>query len=178
MTVFLRFFWLYTPAFFKKKAVEQLFRATADAFGYRMPPADGLSYDDLLRRYAQFTRDQAHTAIQYGIEAATIRERLYRNAYELGQEIRKRFRITGIKDALKMGRLLYRTIKIDFHGNARGEIFINRCYFSEFYSGGVCRIISGLDEGLLAGLSAGSGRLEFSQRITEGCGCCKARFTF
>ena len=59
--------------------------------------------------------------------------------------------------------------------DAQGELRIRSCYFSSFYSSGVCRLISALDAGVAAGLSSG-GRLVFSRRLTEGHDCCLARF--
>ena len=40
---------------------------------------------------------------------------------------------------------------------------------------GIDGLVSGLDEGLLAGL-AGDGRLVFTERLTEGADRCRARF--
>jgi len=62
---------------------------------------------------------------------------------------------------------------IDFLGEPDGSMVMTRCFFSDYYSSPVCRLISSLDEGLLVGL-AGGGRLSFSQRITEGHECCRA----
>ena len=63
----------------------------------------------------------------------------------------------------------------DLQGDARGEVVINRCYFSRFFSSEVCRLMSAMDAGLFAGLSNG-GVLTFSCRITEGQPCCRAHF--
>jgi len=56
-------------------------------------------------------------------------------------------------------------------------VIIKYCGFSRFYTGRVCRLISALDGGTFAGLSGG-GKLEFSQRITEGHDCCRGRLLF
>ena len=69
---------------------------------------------------------------------------------------------------------MYGLLDIDFRGNGRGELTVRRCAFSEVYSAEVCRLVSALDTGLLAGRSGGD-RLEFSQRITEGAPTCLAR---
>ena len=71
-------------------------------------------------------------------------------------------------------QLIYKALKIDFQGDPQGEVQIKRCYFSQYYSGEVCRVISSLDEGLVAGLSGGL-KMEFTQRITEANPCCTAR---
>jgi hypothetical protein len=58
-----------------------------------------------------------------------------------------------------------------------GDIVVRRCSFSRRYSAEVCRLMSRLDAGVLAGL-AGGGELAFSERLTEGSDRCRARFTF
>ena len=71
-------------------------------------------------------------------------------------------------------RVVYGLLDIDLRGTPDGEITVRRCAFSDSYSPEVCRLVSALDTGLLAGLSGGD-RLEFTQRITEGGPCCLAR---
>jgi hypothetical protein len=76
---------------------------------------------------------------------------------------------------MALSRFLYGILDIEFHGNRSGEITIGRCYFSDFYSPQACEVMSAMDRGLLAGL-AGGGDLVFTERITEGRPCCRARF--
>ena len=76
---------------------------------------------------------------------------------------------------LRLGKILYRMLKIEFNGSAEGEVVIRHCFFSPYYTPEVCRIISALDEGLLSGLSNG-GQMVFKERITEGKTCCLAVF--
>jgi hypothetical protein len=71
-------------------------------------------------------------------------------------------------------RMVYGLLDIDLRGTRDGRITVRRCAFSDVYSAEICRLISALDAGLLAGLSGGD-RLEFTQRITEGAPCCLAR---
>jgi hypothetical protein len=78
---------------------------------------------------------------------------------------------------IRGARLLYGILSIDFQGAPDGDIVINRCFFSRDYTPKTCALMSGLDEGVLAGLSGG-GRLEFSARITENKAVCRARFDF
>ncbi len=98
------------------------------------------------------------------------------NAYQLGQMHGQMLRVRTIEEVMAMGRILYRILGIEFQGNAQGGVVISHCYFSRFYSGQVCRIMSAMDQGLFAGLSGG-GQLVFTSRITEGQPCCRARFT-
>lgn len=172
MSLPLKLLQLYVPAFFKRRALRELFEATARAFGREMPPLKGLSFDQRLRQYATFTAQQAEEALR-GEEVSALKARLRQNAYQLGAGLRKNFGITRMEEVMGLARILYRSIGIEFQGNPEGEITIRRCYFSHFYSPQVCQLISALDEGLLAGL-AGGGRLSFSARISEGSPVCKA----
>jgi hypothetical protein len=166
----------HTPAIVKRQALVQLFRATAAAFQADMPRLSGLSREQCLLAYAQFTADQVEEALHQGGDHSELQERLYRNAYRLGRTPGWLLRVQGVDDVMALGRLLYGILDIDFEGSDDGEITICRCYFSGFYSPEACQVMSAMDRGLLAGL-AGGGDLIFSQRITEGHPCCRARFT-
>jgi hypothetical protein len=163
---------IYLPRSVRKSRLRELFRATADAFQRQAPPMKGYSLDQCLMKYALFTSNQATRSIQRGNEYE-VKERLYKNALRIGENIREELRIRTLKEAMQACEVIYKALKIEFRGDLQGQIDIRRCFFSSFYSGDVCRIISSLDQGLLAGLSGGL-RLEFSQRITEGNKCCRA----
>ena len=169
----------HTPEIVRREALAQLFRAAAEAFQCDAPPLGGLSSDERLHRFALFTRDQvagAHgRAPLPGRDLEAVRERLYRNAYTLGRRTGRLLSVRDVRDTMAVGRVLYRILDIDFQGDARGDVVISHCYFSGFYSGPVCQVMSAMDWGLLAGL-AGGGQLVFSTRITEGLPCCRAHF--
>ena len=165
----------HTPAIVRRVALVQLFRATAAAFQTGMPRLSGLSREQCLLAYARFTTACAEDALRRGGDLPAVQERLYRNAYRLGRTPGWLLRLHTVDDVMAVGRLLYGVLDIDFAGSAGGEITIGRCYFSSFYAPKVCRLMSAMDRGLLAGL-AGGGDLVFSQRITEGQTCCRARF--
>jgi len=93
----------------------------------------------------------------------------------MGQELRKILRINTPEQAGLAFGLFYRVLGIESSGQFPGELLITQCFFSRFYTGEVCHLISALDAGLAAGLF-GSGSLTFDQRITEGNSCCRARF--
>jgi hypothetical protein len=168
---------LYVPAFYKKKKLQELFQATAEAFNREVPKLSGPSYGESLRQYALFTKECAESAISQNQNLQEIKRRLYQNAFQLGWKLGKALRVSTREDAMRLAQKLYGVLTIDFQGNPQGEIIVSRCFFSQFYSASVCWIISSLDEGVLAGL-AGGGRLIFSQRITEGSNCCKAQFFY
>jgi hypothetical protein len=167
---------IYIPGFIKKKKLVELFNIAAAAFQCAVPETRGSSCKELLKRYALLTRDEAERSIQQSKELQSIKRDLYDNAYRLGKRIRKKLRISNTEEVKTISRLLYHIIGIDFQWSSEGEIIIKECYFSQFYSNRVCRIISSLDEGILSGLSGG-GKLRFYQRITQGKECCKAHFT-
>ncbi len=168
---------VYTPAALKKKVLRDIFFLTARAFGSEVPETKGLSTGRLLEAYAFFTQQAAEQALARDPELEAVRLRLFRDASDLGRALRQRFRLRSKEDVLKMSRIIYKILGISFEGRPDGEVVIRSCYFSRFYTGDVCRLISALDQGAAAGLSGG-GRLEFAQRITDGHGCCRASFLF
>lgn len=169
---------LYCPVFLKKQKLAELFNRTAQAFQIDPPDLSRKSLDEYLMQFALFTQSAAEKILQStNLSHEEVKKNLYRHTFQLGQKIRKQLGIRNFEEVLNASRFLYNLLGIDFKGDQNGEIIINKCYFSQFYSSQVCELISGLDEGMLAGLSGG-GRLTFSQRITEGNDCCKATFTY
>jgi len=167
----------YTPAAFKKRILRRLFSATAQAFGADMPSTKGLSCGRLLQAYALFTRAQSEKLWAERRDEDEVSRQLFRNAFELGAALRRGLRIRSREDVILASRLLYKVLGISFEGQPDGRIVIGDCYFSRFYTGRVCRLVSALDAGAAAGISDG-GRLEFSQRMTEGHNSCRARLVF
>jgi hypothetical protein len=166
---------LYIPEFIKKKKLNELFCLTADAFQSELPELRGLTFAECLSKYALFTKEQAERYLQSGRPLEEVKNRLYQNSCIFGQNLRKSLRIVTWEEAVTVLKVIYKLIMIDFQCDRQGEIIIKQCFFSKYYSGGVCKLISSLDEGLTAGLSGG-GRLCFNQRITEGGSCCKGYF--
>lgn len=164
---------IYTPPFIQKSRLNELFRATADAFQCETPQSNGYSLNQCLTIYALFTAEKAEESIRKGKENEA-KERLNYGARRIGKNIREQLNVRTLEEVMQACKVIYKALKIEFRGNARGQIYVPNCFFSSFYSRDVCRIISSLDEGLLAGLSGGL-KLDFSQRITEGNKCCKAQ---
>jgi hypothetical protein len=165
---------IHIPRFVKKKKLDELFQLTALAFGCEVPKRRGRSFNERLESYALFTRGEAEKCLLEGENLPEVQTRLFQNASQLGRKIRKMFCLRSPDDIMEMSRILYRILGIDFEGRACGDVTIHRCFFSNYYTPRICRLISSLDEGLAAGLSEG-GRLSFTQRITENHDCCKAR---
>ena len=162
MNILLKILPHHLPVFIREEILAELFEVTADAFGCPAPALDHLSYDERLRIYALFTREQAEKAIQAGRDVSAIKTRLYRNAYPLGRKLRKWFDVDTMAEVMELGQILYRAIGFDIQGDTQGDVIVKRCYFSQFYSGQVCDLISALDDGVFSGLSGG-GRLAFSE---------------
>lgn len=164
----------HLPAFVRAEILGELFEATAASFGCLVPVHSHLSYDECLRAYALFTCEQAQRALQEGRDIPSIKKHLFENAYPLGEKLRKWFAVDAMEDVMELGQILYQAIGVEVQGNNQGDVTVNCCFFSQFYSGSVCDLISALDDGVFSGLS-GDGRLVFSQRLTEGSACCKAK---
>jgi hypothetical protein len=177
MNIRLKLAKVYIPPHLKRKKLANLFRRTGWAFQTEIPPLKGLNRKAMLQEYALFTKERAEKALRKSQDAEAARARMFQTAYELGQQTATSLKVSTREEFVVAAGLLYRILDIDFRGDARGGIAIRKCYFSQHYSPEVCRLISALDEGILAGL-AGGGRLVFSQRLTEGKDCCRADFIF
>lgn len=172
--MFLKIMRLCLPEFVKKRKLLELFRLTADAFETELPGLKGRSFAGILAEYALFTREQAERYRRSGRQLEEVKDRLYQNSYIFGQSLRKSLRIATWEEAVTALAVIYQLIGIDFQCDRQGEVIIRQCFFSRYYSGEVCRLISSLDEGLAAGISGG--RLSFCQRLTEGGDCCQGYF--
>jgi hypothetical protein len=177
MNVALALLNIYVPRPLKKKLLRELYGATARAFGAAPPDLGSPSYPELLESYAVFTKIQAERLLEEGGRAAAVQENLFKNAYALGLRLRQALRLRSLSQVLVASKILYGTLRIRFEGTAAGDVIIRSCYFSRFYTPAVCRVVSSIDAGVAAGLSGG-GRLEFSQRITDGGDRCLASLTF
>ena len=164
---------LLMPFGIRRRALEQLFARTAAAFGTPVPPPRTRGTNGRLLEYARFTRARAEEALQRGEDLAALDRRLHRAAYGLGARYRLQLGVRSLSGAMAAARLIYRNLGVDFQGSPDGEVIIKRCGFARTYTPQVCRLISALDRGLMAGLARG-GELRFRQRITEGADSCRA----
>lgn len=131
-----------------------------------------LPHEEALAAYAAYT-----TACISGLSgSAAGKKRILQCAYRLGRRIR---RITGFTRKEDLERLifyLYSNIGIKMTGHLPGEIIIPACYFSNIYTPDQCRTMSLMDWGVISGI-CGGGRLLFTERLTQGCGRCRAQLT-
>lgn len=177
MSLRLRVLESYVPGWVARSALRRLFDATASAFGVEPVDMHGLDHEALVDRYASFTARSAEQALAGGIHLDALSRRMWESAHTLGVSLRRRLGVRSREDALRAVRISYRMMGIDLVTDRSGTVVVDRCAFAEWYSPQVCRLMSSLDAGLIAGLTAG-GRLTFSERITEGRPRCLARISW
>jgi hypothetical protein len=164
----------YVPGPIKRRKFLEIFALTAEAFGVEPPVLTGLSYGNLLKVYARFSAEAAGRLLKSKDGGEEARRRLACLAYAYGQELRRQFHVKNRREAMRMGKLIYRLSGIQMTAAPEGEILISRCFFKDHYSPGICYLMSGLDEGIFTSLS-GDRNFKFLERLTEGHACCRAR---
>jgi hypothetical protein len=185
MSIRSRAFQLPMPGFVRRACIARLARITADAFGVPAPGVDGargarrMRAREALEAYAAFSAQGAAALLRTGRGLSTAEARLFSNARDLGRRLRRALGIRTRAEGMGVARALYRMIRVDFRPTASagaapgGTAFeVPRCFFASHYSPAVCRLVSSLDAGLLAGLTDG-GQLSFARRITEVASSCK-----
>jgi hypothetical protein len=158
------------PGLFKRRKLKELVLFTARAFSARPPDVLHFSFARILHEFAVFTGKEAKAAIAAQNEGI-VAERLFTEASAFAANLRKLAHLASHHESLRLLKILYQLIGIDMC-IAGHEIRITCCYFSQFYSPDICRLISSLDAGIVHGLTSG-GQLTFSKRITEGHACCQ-----
>jgi hypothetical protein len=159
----------------REKGLKDLFRLTAAAFGREIPSLRGQSRDEMLRGYARFTSLEAEQSLARGT-APAVRKELYDRSLRLGRDIRGMLPVRSRSDAAAVLHALYRALDIDKQVDPQGRVTVRKCSFAACYTPEVCRFMSAMDEGIVAGLCGG--RLEFSQRLTEGAKQCSGRISW
>ena len=156
----------HTPECIKSIQIQILLNATAAAFDRPKKEVWHLSGEEALAAYAAFT-------IECMSGPAVDRRRIYQCAYRLGRKIRRITGFSGDRDRERLVIWLYGNIGIKVMGHLPGEIIIPACYFGQVYTPEQCRTMSLMDWGIISGI-CGGGKLIFTERITQGCGRCRA----
>lgn len=177
MSLRLRALELHIPGWVARPALRRLFEETASAFGCEPVDVRGLGRRELLERYATFSAGCAERALALDGDLDAVSRRMWRNASAMGASLRRGLGVRSRSDEVRAARIAYRIIGIDLRADERGRVVVERCTFAERYSPAVCRVMSSLDAGLIAGLTRG-GALAFSERITEGRPRCLARISW
>jgi hypothetical protein len=165
---------LHLPASVRRSVLRELIAAMARAFERTPPRMDGRSVAALSATAVERSSAWARDAIAGDTDLGELEGRLFAEAFALGARVAHRLRLGGEAEGVAAARLVYEAIGIDFHPGPTGEIFVPRCAFARSYSPDVCRLVSAMDSGLIAGLTGADG-LRFTARLTEGAPACRAR---
>lgn len=163
------------PEKLKLYMLDELRRVTAEGFATDAPEWPGRSFEDRLAAYAAFTAKEA-ALLTSGLDQAVIegtKERLHHASCRLGARMRRFLGLRRPDEILEAWKLLYGQIGIEVAGDPDSGIRVTRCFFADYYTEAICGVIEALDEGLAAGLFGGA-KLEFVERLTGGCACCRA----
>ena len=164
---------LYVPASVRRAVVRDLIAATARAFERHAPDMAMLTEPELMAHAIECSRAWAEEAIRTGADLDRLDRRMFREASRLGRRTRRRLHVSSEADGLAAARIVYGAIRIDFRLRGTREVSVPRCAFAGAYTPDVCRLMSSMDSGLIAGLTGASG-LRFTERITEGAVACRA----
>ncbi len=127
-----------------------------------------LPHDKALEAFATLTARYLATC------SPSQREALHRKSGRIGERLRAM--LTDRSDAAITALVfrLYRNIGIEMEGRLPRQVTVRRCYFSQHYPASTCTVASLMDDGIVSALY-GSGRLCFTQRITEGNASCRCQ---
>ncbi len=153
--------------------IRTLTRQTAAVFNMDAPRVKGISISKQLKNYACFTSNAARQAIENGEDLNELHQELYHMACGLGESLIRWMKPADERERQAIFVLLYRNLGITIREKRPNEFCVYKCYFAAFYSPEICDVISGIDQGIFAGI-LGGGTLTFHQRITEGCPVCRA----
>ena len=162
---------MVNSSLFRRIQLQMLMNLTAKAL--RQPPLRLWTRPnaEALHEYATFTYDH----LKAGTDEQLL-QRMNDGAYRMGRLLRRLFFVRKTTAAERLITALYRNIGIELSFSCERLCF-HRCFFGKYYTPEVCLAASALDEGIIRGLTGmTASRLLFSQRITEGCNCCKATF--
>jgi hypothetical protein len=165
----------HLPDSLRRRMFRDLVGLTAEAFGVPAPAVHRLPRAEGIAEFARFTRGEAARALGDPSRSSAVRSRLFKGAQEMGSRARSLLGIREQAEAVRALSVLYGAIGIELDADLRnGEIVVTNCAFSRFYTPEVCEFISVLDAGIVSGLTNGTS-LVFTERITEGAPCCRAR---
>lgn len=156
--------------FFKRLELQLLLNLTAGAFGQEPKRIWTRPSSQALQYYAQYTAENLCNGA-----SPDLIQCMNSRAYRLGRLLRILFLVRSEARAQRLIAALYRNIGIRLSYEGSQNICFHRCYFSKHYTPAACLAASALDDGIIRGISGlPAHRLCFSQRITEGCSCCRA----
>jgi len=162
---------MVNSSLFRRIELQMLMNLTAKAFGERPQRTWTRSNDEALKAYAEYTSRRLHA----GADERFL-QRMNSEALKMGRLLRHVFFVRSEAKAQRLIVALYRNIGISLSWTDGQQLCFHSCYFSSHYTPAACLAASALDDGIILGITGQTScQLHFSQRITEGCGCCKAR---
>ncbi len=166
------------PEVIRRMELSVLVHMTEVSCGCKAPSLHGLDSVGRLNLFRRLTVDAVNNCSKE--ELPSFRENMYKHAFRIGRCLSF---LPGLRKSEMKKRLitvLYRNIGIEVRDAEDGSnepdswhICILHCSFSKAYTPGICRVMSGMDAGIICGLFGG-GKLKFNRRITEGCPHCRA----
>ena len=161
---------MVNSSLFRRIQLQILMNLTARALGVKSVRLWTRNNAEALQIYATFTAKH----LQTGADEVLL-QRMNSEALKMGRLLRLLFFVRSKPRAQRLIIALYHNIGIQLSFAADGQLCFHRCYFSRHYTPAACRAASMLDDGIICGImNHPAGRLCFSQRLTEGCSCCKA----
>ena len=162
---------LHLPAFVRRSILTELVDATARAFGAPPRGREGpcpscwcaRSSSRALRPRCREQLGRSRT----GRATPVLRGPRVGSACEGAPQLKTE------AEGLAAARVLYGAIGIDFRPGRARDIVVPSCAFAPAYGPQVCRLMSSMDSGLVAGLTGADG-IRFTERITEGAVACRA----
>ncbi len=161
---------MVNSSLFRRIELQLLMDLTAKTLGKPSQRTWTLPNAEALKVYAEFTSSH----LREGTDEAAL-QRMNSEALKMGRLLRRLFMIKSEARARRLIVALYRNIGIRLSFLDQEHLCFHSCYFSRFYTPAACLAASALDDGIIRGITGQtSSHLCFSQRITEGCNCCKA----
>jgi hypothetical protein len=165
---------LHLPVPVRRYILRELIAAMGRAFERTPPRMEGRSVRALSATAVERSSTWAQDAIAGDADLGELEGRLFSEAFALGARVARRLHLGGETEGLVAARLVYGAIGIDLRSRSHGEVVVQRCAFARAYRPDVCRLMSSMDSGLIAGLTGADG-LRFTARLTEGAPACRAR---
>lgn len=157
---------------FRRVQMQLLMNLTARAFQKPSKSIWRLSHAEALKEYANYTNSHLSSTADN-----ELLKRMNSEAYKMGHLLRLLLLVRSQTYAQRIVMALYKNIGINMSFNSDGRICFHSCYFSRLYTPTTCKAASALDDGIIRGITGKqSSHLCFSQRITEGCNSCIAKF--
>ncbi len=164
---------MINSSLFQRIELQLLMNLTARALGEKPRRIWTRPHSEALKVYAEYTGSR----LRRGADDVTL-QRMNSEALKMGRRLRRLFCVCSDDRARRLLVVLYRHIGISLSWTDGQQLCFNRCYFSGHYTPAACRAASALDDGIIRGITGQTAcRLCFSQRITEGCSCCKAKLS-